>query len=133
MIDEKDDGLGGFEIPRKEYELLMECARTGCAIRCAPIVIHPPIDISHLREGSDMIRLRRGKPIDERGRWKLTPGPKGDTACISCPKCGLVFTIGGHVIDHLTSKVTPEVVCPGKCGFKDRVVLKGWTQRKKGA
>lgn len=77
----------------------------------------------------EMIRLRRGKPIDERGRWKIVPSAKGETACVSCPKCGNVFTIKGHAIDHLTSKVTPEVVCPMKCGFKERIVLKGWTQR----
>lgn len=77
-------------------------------------------------------RLKKGDPIEGPGRWKLSPSwnKAGETAFISCPGCGTNFDLSGNAIDHLTSKVTPEVECPVNCGFKGFIVLKRWTQRK---
>jgi hypothetical protein len=59
------DDLGGFEIPHEEWEYIMECARTGRPIRCAPIFISPPIRLP--REGGVMKFEKwevRQKPVD---------------------------------------------------------------------
>lgn len=76
-----------------------------------------------------MVKLSRGNPKEGRGLWKPTKTDKGDTAIVSCPKCGMVFTIGSHYIHPIYSQVSPRVHCPVACGFVDTIHLSGWTSR----
>lgn len=73
----------------------------------------------------------RGDPTQARGKWKTVKGTGGrEVPLISCPRCGLVFSIGRHSIDPVYSTVKPRVFCPVGCGWASYIFLSGWAQRK---
>ena len=51
------------------------------------------------------------------------------TASVSCPRCGMVFSLSNHNILN-NGRVTPSVICDeryGGCGWHDYMILINWT------
>lgn len=72
-----------------------------------------------------MIRIPQGDCWREKGHWKGAGGEGFRTANVSCPNCGMVFSLSHHKIDE-SGNVSPSVVCAHGCGFHDYVKLEGW-------
>ena len=81
-----------------------------------------------------MITIKQGSVVDTKGVWEKQTLPDGrKTALMSCPLCGMIFSLGGdEILEH--GMVFPEVTChnyslsPGTypCSFHGLLKLEGW-------
>ena len=73
-----------------------------------------------IRQTGMRTEIKNGNVITHDGKWQKA----GESAYLSCPKCGLVGWLQGtHSIDA-AGKVDPSVVCG--CGWHKFVTLLGW-------
>jgi hypothetical protein len=81
------------------------------------------------------LELQKGQPWfgwhdkAHRGVWKGGRRDGSRTAIVSCPTCGMSFSLSGHTIKP-NGDVNPSLACTAmSCAFHEHVRLVGWSPR----